>query len=97
MAGYSVRSPDAPNAWSAGEEGLEIAFSTERAGSLGRRTGISEPLFSRRAWKYITLPGDDKIPPTAIGDDDLGHMTNWFECLRSRQQPRALCLKPWWW
>jgi len=46
-------------------------------------------IYERRAWKYITLPGDDKIPPTGIGDDDLSHMTNWFECLRSRQQPRA--------
>jgi predicted dehydrogenase len=45
--------------------------------------------YEKRAWKYITLPGDDKIPPTGIGDDDLSHMTNWFECLRSRQQPRA--------
>lgn len=39
--------------------------------------------------KYITLPGDDKLPPTGIGDDDLHHMINWFECLRSRQQPHA--------
>ncbi|MGD0922112.1 MAG: Gfo/Idh/MocA family oxidoreductase [Terriglobia bacterium] len=46
-------------------------------------------VYEKRAWKYITLPGDDKIPPTGIGDDDLSHMTNWFECLRSRQQPRA--------
>jgi predicted dehydrogenase len=46
-------------------------------------------VYEKRTWKYITLPGDDKIPPTGIGDDDLSHMTNWFECLRSRQQPRA--------
>ena len=46
-------------------------------------------VYEKRAWKYITLPCDDKIPPTGIGDDDLSHMTNWFECLRSRQQPRA--------
>src|SRR5438128_925973 len=37
----------------------------------------------KRAEKYITLPGDDRIPPPGIGDDDLSHMTNWFECLRS--------------
>ena len=24
-----------------------------------------------------------------MGDEDLHHMTNWFECLRSRQQPHA--------
>jgi len=46
-------------------------------------------IYEKRAWKYITLPGDDKVPPTGIGDDDLGHMTNWFECLRSRQPTRA--------
>ena len=43
----------------------------------------------KRAEKYITLPGDDHIPPPGIGDDDTSHMTNWFECLRSRKQPNA--------
>ena len=43
----------------------------------------------KRAEKYITLSGDDRIPPPGIGDDDLSHMTNWFECLRSRKQPNA--------
>lgn len=42
-----------------------------------------------RASKYITLPGDKDLPPTGIGDDDLHHMTDWFECLRSRRQPHA--------
>jgi len=45
--------------------------------------------YEKRAWKYITLPGDDKLPPTGIGDEDLSHMTNWFECLRSRKQTHA--------
>jgi predicted dehydrogenase len=43
----------------------------------------------KRAEKYITLPGDDRVPPTSISDDDLSHMTNWFECLRSRTPPNA--------
>jgi len=43
----------------------------------------------KRAEKYVTLPGDDRVPPTSISDDDLSHMTNWFECLRSRKQPNA--------
>jgi predicted dehydrogenase len=43
----------------------------------------------KRAEKFITLPADESIPPTAIGDDDLSHMTNWFECLRSRKSPNA--------
>ena len=32
----------------------------------------------------MTLPGDDKPGPINIGDEDLSHMSNWFECLRSR-------------
>jgi predicted dehydrogenase len=43
----------------------------------------------KRAERYVTVPGDDSVPPPSIGDDDLSHMTNWFECLRSRQQPNA--------
>ena len=43
----------------------------------------------QRAEKYITLPGSDAVPPTFIGDNDLSHMTNWIECLRSRQEPNA--------
>lgn len=46
-------------------------------------------VYEKRAWKYITLPGNDQVPPTGIGDNDLSHMTNWFECLRSRKQPVA--------
>jgi len=43
----------------------------------------------KRAEKYVTLPGDDRIPPTSISDDDLSHMTNWIECLRSRKETNA--------
>jgi hypothetical protein len=28
-------------------------------------------------------------PPVGISDNDLSHMTSWFECLRSRRQPNA--------
>lgn len=38
----------------------------------------------QRAERWVTLRGDDKPGPINIGDDDLSHMTNWFECLRSR-------------
>jgi predicted dehydrogenase len=37
-----------------------------------------------RAERWVTLPGDDKPGPINIGDEDLSHLTNWFECLRSR-------------
>ncbi len=46
-------------------------------------------IYDLRAKQYITLPGDKDLPPTAIDDNDLHHMTNWFECLRSREQPHA--------
>ena len=42
-----------------------------------------------RAEKYVTLPDDDKLPPTYIGDDAPYHMCNWIDCLRSRRQPVA--------
>ena len=43
----------------------------------------------KRAEKYVTVPGDDRLPPPSIGDDDLSHMTNWLDCLRSRKLPNA--------
>ncbi len=46
-------------------------------------------IYEKRKSEYIHLPGDTKLPPTSIGDDDLHHMSNWFDCLRSRQQPHA--------
>ena len=36
-----------------------------------------------RAERWVTLPGDDKPGPINIGDEDLSHLSNWFECLRS--------------
>src|SRR5579864_7875935 len=50
--------------------------------------------YIRREEKYVLLPGQDKdkLPPTFMGDEDLSHMTNWFECLRSRKQPNATVL-----
>ena len=45
--------------------------------------------YVKRAEKYVTLPGEDRIPPTYISDNVPYHMRNWFECLRSRKQPNA--------
>jgi predicted dehydrogenase len=42
-----------------------------------------------RTAKNVLLPGSSELPPMGIDDMSLGHMTNWFECLRSRQQPRC--------
>jgi predicted dehydrogenase len=49
-----------------------------------------DPAIDReRATKNILLPGSSELPPMGIDDLTLGHMTNWFECLRSRQQPHC--------
>jgi len=40
--------------------------------------------YIQRAERWVTLRGEDKPGPINIGDEDLSHMTNWFECLRSR-------------
>jgi predicted dehydrogenase len=42
-----------------------------------------------RAEKDVLLPGDNAVPSGGMGDLDLHHMENWFECLRSRQQPHS--------
>jgi hypothetical protein len=34
-------------------------------------------------WWTVTRPGDDQPGPINIGDEDLSHMSNWFECLRA--------------
>ena len=44
---------------------------------------------SKRASRYISLPGQSGMPPMAIDDLSLEHMGNWFDCMRSRQQPHA--------
>ena len=46
-------------------------------------------VYETRATTNVLLPGETAPPPTGIGDDDLHHMANWFECLRSRQPPHA--------
>src|SRR5689334_10419327 len=43
----------------------------------------------KRASRYLLLPGEKGLPPMGIDDLTLEHMGNWFECMRSRQQPHA--------
>ncbi len=43
----------------------------------------------KRRSKFISLPGESGLPPMGIDDLSLEHMANWFECMRSRQQPHA--------
>jgi hypothetical protein len=37
----------------------------------------------QRPERWVTLPGDDKPGPINIGDEDLSHLSNWFECLHN--------------
>jgi predicted dehydrogenase len=48
-----------------------------------------EMIDQQRKRTEVLLPGDTQLPPTGIADEDLSHMTNWLDCLRSRQQPNA--------
>jgi predicted dehydrogenase len=43
----------------------------------------------KRQGKYLLLPGEKGLPPMGIDDLTLEHMGNWFDCMRSRQQPHA--------
>ena len=43
----------------------------------------------KRKSRYISLPGESGIPPMGIDDLSLEHMGNWFDCMRSRQQPNV--------
>ncbi|MGB9436111.1 MAG: Gfo/Idh/MocA family oxidoreductase [Candidatus Acidiferrum sp.] len=43
----------------------------------------------QRSSKYVLLPGQTGLPPMGIDDMSTEHMANWFECLRSRQQPHC--------
>ncbi len=45
--------------------------------------------YIKRPWRFVTLPGSDQPGPPGIGDEDLSHVTNWLECLRSGEQPHA--------
>ena len=45
--------------------------------------------FIQRKETFVTLAGSDKPGLPFIGDTDLSHMTNWFDCLRSRREPNA--------
>ena len=42
-----------------------------------------------RAVKNVLLPGATQLPAMGIDDLTLEHMTNWFDCMRSRQQPHC--------
>jgi len=49
-------------------------------------------IYEQRKTDDLTSPEYPGLPPTAMGDEDPRHMINWFECLRSREQPHATVL-----
>lgn len=53
-------------------------------------THESDPdIDKQRGAKFLLLPGETEPPPMGIDDMTLEHMTDWFECLRSRRPPRC--------
>jgi len=44
---------------------------------------------AKRKATYVSLPGEKGLPPMGIDDLTTEHMANWFECMRSREQPHC--------
>jgi hypothetical protein len=68
------------------------AFQVNGLAGFAARQGVHEDdpqAYDKRKVTDLLAPGESKLPETGIGDDDLNHMQNWFECLRSREQPHA--------
>jgi predicted dehydrogenase len=42
-----------------------------------------------RAEKWLTLPGEDRMPPAITTDEDPSHMMNWLDAMRAGKQPSA--------
>jgi predicted dehydrogenase len=68
-----------------GGEGSPRYQLTEEKGNHEDNADIDK----KRSSKYVLLPGETQLPPMGIDDRTLGHMANWFECMRSRQQPHC--------
>ncbi len=68
-----------------GGEGSPRWALVEEKGNHEQDEGID----AQRSRQDVLLPGDKTLPPTGIADEDLSHITNWFDCLRSRKEPNA--------
>ena len=44
---------------------------------------------AQRSRQDVLLSADKTLAPMGIADEDLSHLTNWFNCLRSRKEPNA--------
>jgi len=68
-----------------GDEGSPRYQLVEEKGNHEEDAAIDQ----KRPAKYVLLPGETKLPPMGIDDLSLEHMANWFDCMRSRQQPHC--------
>ena len=68
-----------------GGEGSPLYQLVEEKGTHEENPDIDK----NREAKYILPPGETGIPPMGIDDLTLGHMANWFDSMRSRQQPHC--------
>jgi hypothetical protein len=68
-----------------GDEGSPRYQVVEEKGNHEDESTIDE----QRKSRYLLLPYEKAIPPMAIDDMTTGHMANWFECLRTREQPHS--------
>ena len=68
-----------------GGEGSPRWAMVEEKGNHEQDDSIDE----KRVRQDILLPGDTRLAPMGIADEDLSHITNWFDCLRSRKEPNA--------
>ncbi|MGO8815227.1 MAG: hypothetical protein ACLQVG_11300 [Terriglobia bacterium] len=56
---------------------------------MGQQEPDNPGIDEQRKSEYLESPEFTGMPPMAMGDQDPRHTSNWFECLRSRQQPHG--------
>jgi len=83
--GYSRIMGKKATLYNTGGEGSPRWRIVEEVGNHESDSHVEE----KRKARDILRPGDTTLPPTEIPDEDLSHITNWFDCLRSRKQPNA--------
>jgi predicted dehydrogenase len=83
--GYSRIMGKKATLYNTGGEGSPRWRIVEEVGNHESDSQVEE----KRKSRDILLPGETSLPPTEIPDEDLSHITNWFDCLRSRKQPNA--------
>ncbi len=61
-----------------------------RAGCWWKKRAITKTIPSSSGRSATSrCPAATNLVPVFIGDEDLSHQSNWFSCIRSRQQPNT--------